>query len=318
MIKSLLILCTIFTAKADVLKLTQDTFQDTLDSSEYVLVKFFAPWCGHCKKLAPEYEKLSNEVSDNVVIAEVDATEEKDLGSEYDVKGYPTLKWFVKGKEEEYSGGRSLDSMLQFINTATGNWATELDNEDALNLFTELQENSCVVVSNRDDTKAISGDFKSVRTGVLVGETTELLPPNTVRVYENFNGKLEQHELSDGTVEESLEFVSKHILPNIIDMSSSHFATSFDVSKLHIVLISDPNEKQSLVQELENLSKDISPKYLTVITTSENKKIMDLFSVEMLPSAFLIQATEFKKYSLGEVSEENIRKGIQQYETLMN
>ena len=65
--------------------------------------------CGHCKKLAPELETAAKVLKNNdppIPIAKVDATEEKDLGTRFDVKGYPTLKIFRKGKEFEYNGPR--------------------------------------------------------------------------------------------------------------------------------------------------------------------------------------------------------------------
>jgi len=92
-----------------------------LDSSKDVLVEFYAPWCGHCKKLAPIYEQLGNAfVSEpNVVIAKVDATENNELAAKYDVKGYPTLKWFGKKQKEplSYESARTLGALVDFVNT---------------------------------------------------------------------------------------------------------------------------------------------------------------------------------------------------------
>jgi len=103
---------------------TSNFDQIVLDSSKDVLVEFYAPWCGHCKSLAPKYEKvaLSFEGEENVVIAKCDADAHKDLGQRYGVSGFPTIKFFPRGNKagEDYSGGREVNDFVKFINEKTG------------------------------------------------------------------------------------------------------------------------------------------------------------------------------------------------------
>jgi len=88
-------------------------------------LNFFAPWCGHCKTLAPTYEELAEKFAfagDKISIGKVDADEHKDLGRKFGVQGFPTLKWF-DGKSDtptDYSGGRDLESLSKFITEKTG------------------------------------------------------------------------------------------------------------------------------------------------------------------------------------------------------
>lgn len=81
-------------------------------------------WCGHCKALAPEYDVVGStfQPSDPVVVAKVDADAHRSLGSRFGVTGFPTLKWFPKASttSEDYSGGRTADDIVSFINSKTG------------------------------------------------------------------------------------------------------------------------------------------------------------------------------------------------------
>merc|ERR1719491_36299 len=84
------------------------------DAADIWFVKFFAPWCGHCKKLAPTWEALAVELKDRVQIATVDVTTNERLAKHMGVEGYPTLILFKNGKMVEYSGARSQEDLSKF------------------------------------------------------------------------------------------------------------------------------------------------------------------------------------------------------------
>lgn len=108
-----------------VITLTNDNFdQVVMNPNKNVLVEFYAPWCGHCKHLAPTYEKVGEafENEPNCVVAKVDADGEKELGSRFGISGFPTIKFFSKTNKdgEEYSSGRSEQDFIDYLNDKCG------------------------------------------------------------------------------------------------------------------------------------------------------------------------------------------------------
>jgi protein disulfide-isomerase A6 len=106
--------------------LTDSSFKETVGSEKNVLVAFTAPWCGHCKNLAPTWESIATDfaLDENVVIAKVDAeaANSKAITKEQGVTGYPTIKWFPAGSKEAvaYEGGRSEADFIEWVNSKAG------------------------------------------------------------------------------------------------------------------------------------------------------------------------------------------------------
>jgi protein disulfide-isomerase A1 len=95
-------------SEKDVVILGSDNFTSFVQANNYVMVEFYAPWCGHCQELTPEWAAAATALKeDNVPVAKVDATAHQEIAAKYDVTGYPTLFFFVDGVHRSYSGTRT-------------------------------------------------------------------------------------------------------------------------------------------------------------------------------------------------------------------
>lgn len=148
-ISSLLLLSSIGAVSATegehVLTLDHSNFSEVVSKSNFIVVEFYAPWCGHCKNLAPEYEKAASTLSTHeppIILSKVDANDEsnKVLASEYDVRGFPTIKILRNGGKsvEEYKGPREADGIVAYLKKQAGPASTEIKStEDVAKLIDE-------------------------------------------------------------------------------------------------------------------------------------------------------------------------------------
>ena len=189
-----------------------------------------APWCGHCKALAPEYAKAAtqlNEEGSNILLAKVDATEESELAEKFEVRGYPTLKFFRNGKPSEYSGGRSADDLVKWLKKKTGPPALELKTEEEA---TKFKESAPVVVVGLFEDK----DSAPAKTFLEVAANNDEHPfaivtdknlfkvleveKDGVVLFKKFDEG--RNELEGELTDESLKkFVSANSLPLVVDFS---------------------------------------------------------------------------------------------------
>eukprot|EP00434_Breviolum_minutum_P000213 symbB.v1.2.000177.t1/scaffold9.1/size550961/33 len=97
-------------------ELSKESWDDAV-SGKTVFVKFFAPWCGHCKKMKPDWDKLMKEFegSSNILVADVDCIGSgKSKCEEVGVRGYPTIKYGDPDDLQDYKGGRTFNDLSTF------------------------------------------------------------------------------------------------------------------------------------------------------------------------------------------------------------
>ena len=141
----------------DVIVLDDKNFDEIVfKSKDMFIVAFYAPWCGHCQKLLPEWNAAASELKDKIKLAKVDATVNQQLAARYNIQGYPTIKIFPPGEKtqsniEDYTGPRDSNGIVQFalIKLETYNYVPDIPqlvNNDILKDTCEDRTGICILV----------------------------------------------------------------------------------------------------------------------------------------------------------------------------
>lgn len=129
-----------FAANGKVTELDESNFESAISSFDYILVDFYAPWCGHCKRLAPELDAAAPilaELREPIVIAKVNADKYRRLGDKYEIDGFPTLKLFTHGVPMDYYGPRNADLLVRFLKKFVAPDVAILNSDTAISSFVE-------------------------------------------------------------------------------------------------------------------------------------------------------------------------------------
>ncbi|XP_054621670.1 protein disulfide-isomerase A4 [Dunckerocampus dactyliophorus] len=237
------------------LVLTKDNFDETVNNADIILVEFYAPWCGHCKRLAPEYEKAAQELSQRsppIPLAKVDATVENDIASRFDVSGYPTLKIFRKGKMFDYNGPREKFGIVDYMSEQAGPPSKQVQAVKQVQELLKDGDDAVIVgVFSSEDTayetyieacNSLREDFTFRHT--FSSEVAKLLKASPGQVVisqpEKFRSKYEPTSrtltVKDSTsVSDVQEFFKKHVIPLVGHRKPSNDAKRYTKRPLVVV-----------------------------------------------------------------------------------
>lgn len=201
--------------------LTTANFDDFLKESPYTFVKFYAPWCGHCKSLAPTWEELPKAVGEEIAIAKVDATEEQELGQRFGVRGFPTLKLFVGETVLDYNGDRSLQALSSWARKMTIEPAKKLATAEEVSEFqTTHPSKAAIIFFETEEQEKFGLDLARQHSGVEFGIAPADLNSGSaeVRLVKSYGDKA-SFSLSNLDKAAADDFVLSNAFPPVDEMS---------------------------------------------------------------------------------------------------
>eukprot|EP01094_Clydonella_sp_ATCC50884_P022101 TRINITY_DN5010_c0_g1_i1.p1 TRINITY_DN5010_c0_g1~~TRINITY_DN5010_c0_g1_i1.p1 ORF type:complete len:478 (+),score=195.74 TRINITY_DN5010_c0_g1_i1:32-1465(+) len=251
---------------SNVLTLTDATFDDALKEHDLMLVKFYAPWCGHCKKIAPEFETAADELAaagDRGVLAKVDCTEEQELAARFGIRGYPTLKLFVNGnaaQPKEYNAERTAAGLVSFLRKKAEPAVAKVDSAEALEELKAKDGSLAVLFSSDADAaatlEAVAADMEHFTFAQADGSLAAAAggSEGTVTLFRDFADPVTAG--SSSTAAELTAFINDNGFPPVVEIGQDSYQRLASQAKpiLIVVMDEEAEDRQSWMDILNKLA----------------------------------------------------------------
>lgn len=313
-------------ADGTVLELDDKNFDSAISSFDFILVDFYAPWCGHCKKLSPELDvaapKLAG-LNKPIVVAKINADKYTRLAAKYDIDGYPTLKMFMHGVPIDYNGPRKADLLVRYLKKFVAPDVSVLESDSAITEFVEtagkqfpifigfgLSESLIVDFAKKYKKKAWFSVAKDFSEEVMVTYDFDKVPA-LVSLHPKYNERSVFYGPFEGEFLE--DFIRQNQLPLVVPINfDSLKLLNDDKRKIVITIVHDVVDEKSLkliktLRAAANANRDLVFGYVGV---EQWEEFVDTFGVNKgseLPKLLIWEGTE--EYHIVEGSENLVDDG---------
>ena len=317
----------------NVLVLTNDNFKTAISSNEFVLVKFYAPWCGHCQAMAPAYAKAAEVLSEKeskIKLAKLDAQVHRQIADEFDVKGYPTLRYFRQGLPIEYNGGRELDMIIDWVESKAQLPSIPLRSIEDVENF--INENSVALIGFFKDKETkeakifleVANTMDDIMFGV-VGDTNVFdankVTEDGVILFKSFDERRMEYT-GKFDVDDLYKFIRTNSFPLVIDFKPKLASILFtgEVLNTLFLFVSSSSEEYSAQTEMaKKVATDFKGKAMVLLLDTEDEslnKFLALLGVqkEEVPGMRLMHnIKDTYGPEIGGIEEGHVRKFLTDY-----
>lgn len=319
-----------------VLVITKDNFEEAIKDNEYVLIEFYAPWCGHCKALAPEYARAAKLLADSgsdIKLAKVNAIIETELAEKHNLNGYPTLKFYRNGSAIDYTGTRKAEEIVEWLIKKTGPPAKELTSLEEAKAFVDEHNIAIVGFFKDPESEAAKAFFE-------VGSTTDDHVFGVTKV----DDVLKEYEAEDGaiilfkkfdegkavfggkpTVANIQNFIAVHALPLIVDFNSDTAKKIFNdnIKSYYLLLLisKSAGHYDKYVDEIQEAAKQFREQIVFVTVNmdeADHERILEFFGLkkEHIPVMRILtldkDSTKYKPEN-PEITKENVLQFVNDF-----
>lgn len=239
--------------------LTDGNYDKAVAEFEYLLVYYYAPWCGHCKALGPEFVKAGQMLKERdspVRLGKVDGTEEAALLDRQGVTGYPTLKLYRQGQLVPYTGGRMAPEIVKWLEKKIGPPARQLPSLAEVKSF--VQDHEVAVVGFFSDVgqpdydkynqACLDYDDYGVHYPVAVTTDKEAAQKfnveNKIVLFKKFDEKKVVYE-GELDTQQIRDFITENSLPVVIEFNHENAQKMFkrpNNGKSHLLVFHNKSE----------------------------------------------------------------------------
>ncbi|KAK7270383.1 hypothetical protein RIF29_23477 [Crotalaria pallida] len=255
------------TVDGKVLVLDESNFESAISSFDHILVDFYAPWCGHCKRLSPELDAVAPVLAalkNPIVIGKVDADKFTRLAKKYDVDAYPTILLFNHGVPTEYRGPRKAELLARYLKKFAASDVSILDSDSAVNNFVEEAGTFFPVYIGFGLDRSVIEKFaikykKNAWFSVAKDFSEDLMVLydfDKVPALVSLNPKYDERSTFYGPFEEEFleDFVKQNLIPLVVPVSYDTLKlVEADDRKIALTIVEDEDEERS--RELVKLLK---------------------------------------------------------------
>jgi len=310
-------LCLCLCTGSHVLDLNEENFQATLEANEFVLVEFFAPWCGHCKALAPEYEKAAETLADSqsaVKLAKVDCTQHTDVCGRFEVRGYPTLKLFKSSVPKEYNGPREAKGIVEWLKSKTGPAYHTLATAEQVTAFTTERADSIYLLGHfaaagSEAAKAflaVSNEPRAENWALGHVSAAGVGKKDSVVLHRSFDADV-VFEKDTFTTTELVDWASEHAYPYVGEVSTQYERLAKRNLPMALVFLDDePEELEKVLSWIKPVAKaQYSIASYAYVGKSFHPRLSQLgASGEKIPTVVVLDSTG-KRWPFDETQELN-------------